>query len=47
MLRKTKLREKFIDEVDALTLLVAGIGHDLDHPGLNNLYFQKTGNVFS
>jgi hypothetical protein len=42
MLRKTKLRDNFIEEVDALALLIAGIGHDLDHPGFNNVYFTKT-----
>ena len=47
ILRKTKLREKFIEEVDALALLLSGIGHDLNHPGMNNVYYQKVGSVFS
>ena len=38
ILRRTKLREKYIKEIDALALLLSAIGHDLNHPGMNNVY---------
>lgn len=47
LLRRTKLKEKYLDNVDALALLLSAIGHDLDHPGFNNTYFQKTGSVLT
>ena len=30
-----------LEPVDALTLLVAAIGHDLGHPGLNNMFLAR------
>ncbi len=30
--------QKYCDAVDVLALLVAAIGHDLNHPGLANPY---------
>ena len=41
LLRTTKLRE-YIEEVDVLALMLGALGHDIDHPGINNHYFIKT-----
>jgi len=43
IIRKTKLRETFLDDLDLLALLISGIGHDLDHPGVGNTYYTKLG----
>jgi len=42
ILRKTKIIETFLEDIDVLTLIVAAIGHDLNHPGVNNMYYTKT-----
>ena len=28
--------------MDVLSAMVAALGHDIGHPGVNNMYFQKT-----
>lgn len=38
--RTTKLRE-YLEDIDLLSLMVAALGHDLDHSGMNNIYYQK------
>lgn len=38
--RTTKLRE-YLEDVDLLALMVAALGHDIDHSGMNNIYYQK------
>ena len=38
IIRKTQIRE-FIDDVDVLSCILGALGHDLDHPGFNNLFF--------
>jgi hypothetical protein len=38
--RTTKLPE-YLPEIDILSLMVAALGHDIDHSGMNNIYYQK------
>ena len=33
--------------MDVLVALLAALGHDIDHPGANNMYFQKTGHIMA
>lgn len=40
IIRKTKIRE-YLDDVDILSCMIGALGHDLDHPGFNNIYYQK------
>lgn len=35
-------RKEFLDRFDQLSLLVAAIGHDVNHPGHNNSYEENT-----
>lgn len=32
---------EFISPIDALTLLIAAVGHDVGHPGVNNVFLVK------
>ena len=41
VLRTTKLRE-YLDDVDVLAIMIGGLGHDIDHSGLNNTFYIKT-----
>jgi hypothetical protein len=36
-----------LESIDALSILVAGLGHDVGHPGLTSSYLQKTFHNFS
>lgn len=47
MLRRSKLKEKFLDDIDVLAMLIAAIGHDLDHRGVNNVYYVKIDSILS
>ncbi len=38
VLTQTKIRS-ILEDVDVLSALVGALGHDIDHPGVNNLYF--------
>jgi hypothetical protein len=40
IIRKTHIRDYF-DDVDILSCLIGALGHDLDHPGVSNIYFVK------
>lgn len=35
------------DNIDKLALLIAAMGHDLNHPGLGNTYFSKSNHIIS
>ena len=35
------MRGGLLNELDILSILIAAIGHDLDHPGLANAYMAK------
>jgi hypothetical protein len=37
---KTSVRE-YLEDIDILSMMIGALGHDLDHPGFNNVYFQK------
>lgn len=39
--KKSLLKESLFTDLDILCMILACIGHDLDHPGLGNSYFQK------
>ena len=39
--KKSLLKESLFTDLDILAMIIACIGHDLDHPGLGNSYFQK------
>ena len=39
--RNSLLKESFLTDLNIFSLLIASLGHDLDHPGLGNTYFQK------
>ena len=41
IISQTKIRT-IIDDIDVLSVMVAALGHDTGHPGLNNVFFQKT-----
>ena len=41
ILTKTSLRD-YLEDIDVLSCMVGALGHDLDHPGFNNMYYQKT-----
>jgi hypothetical protein len=41
------LKTKAFTDLDKLAMLIACIGHDLNHPGLGNTYFQKSNHVLS
>ena len=38
LLRTTKLRE-YLEEIDVLALMLGALGHDIDHSGMNNIYY--------
>ena len=40
IVKKTDIRD-YIDDVDVLSLLIGALGHDVDHPGVNNIFFVK------
>jgi 3'5'-cyclic nucleotide phosphodiesterase len=46
LLRTTRLRT-FLEDIDVLALMVGALGHDLDHSGMNNLYYSKTKHALS
>ena len=35
------IKQSLLSDLDVLIMILACIGHDLDHPGLGNSYFQK------
>lgn len=39
--QKSLIKETLFSDLDILSMIIACIGHDLDHPGLGNTYFQK------
>ena len=39
--RKSLIKETLFTDLDLLSMIIACIGHDLDHPGLGNTYFSK------
>jgi hypothetical protein len=41
------LRERQLQEVDALALLIAALCHDLEHPGTTNAYQVNTGSALA
>jgi len=32
---------EYLEDIDILSMMIGALGHDLDHPGFNNVYFQK------
>ena len=40
-------KTKAFTDLDKLAMLIACIGHDLNHPGLGNTYFQKSNHTLS
>ena len=38
---KSLIKESTFTDLDILAMILACIGHDLDHPGLGNTYFMK------
>lgn len=40
LLRTTRLRE-YLEDIDVLALMLGALGHDIDHSGMNNIYYQK------
>ena len=38
---KSLIKETTFTDLDVLAMILACIGHDLDHPGLGNSYFTK------
>lgn len=41
LLRTTRLRT-FLEDIDVLALMIGALGHDIDHSGMNNVYYTKT-----
>lgn len=39
---KSLIKETLFTDIDILSMIIACIGHDLDHPGLGNTYFSKS-----
>lgn len=46
MVRNSRIQD-YLEEVDVLAVMLAALGHDIDHPGANNLYLQKTGHILA
>lgn len=46
ILQNSKLKDH-LEDIDILALMLGSIGHDIDHPGLNNLYLQKTKHIYA
>ena len=42
---KSLIKESIFTDLDILAMILAFIGHDLDHPGLGNTYFMKAKEV--
>lgn len=42
---KSLIKESIFTDLDILAMILACIGHDLDHPGLGNTYFMKAKEV--
>lgn len=40
LVRTTNLTE-YLEEIDLLALMLGALGHDIDHSGMNNIYYQK------
>lgn len=40
IMTRTRVRD-YLEDIDVLSMMVAALSHDLDHPGFNNVYFQK------
>lgn len=38
MLKFTKVRE-YLDDLDTLAVMIGALGHDIDHSGMNNMYY--------
>jgi HD-GYP domain-containing protein (c-di-GMP phosphodiesterase class II) len=38
---------QYLDKIDIFAILIAGLGHDLGHPGVNNSYFTKTNSIYA
>lgn len=38
---------QYLDDIDIFAYILGALGHDLDHPGCNNMYMQKTGNILA
>ena len=45
--QKNTFFDSSFEDADKLALLLACIGHDLNHPGLGNTYFQKANHSIS
>jgi len=41
ILKMTKARE-YLEDLDILAVMIGAMGHDIDHSGMNNVYYQKT-----
>lgn len=41
LLRTTRLRT-YLEDIDVLAMMLGALGHDLDHSGMNNLFYTKT-----
>ncbi len=38
VLTQTKMRS-LIEDIDVLSVIIGALGHDIDHPGVNNVFF--------
>lgn len=42
----SNLRE-YLEDIDVLALILGSLGHDIDHPGANNMFYAKIGHQFA
>ena len=45
--RNSIFSSQIFDDIDKFCMILGCIGHDLEHPGLGNTYFQKSNHVLS
>lgn len=41
VLIKSQIRD-YLEDIDVLAIILGSLGHDIDHPGANNVFFTKT-----
>ena len=41
ILRTTKVRD-YLEDIDVLAIMIGSLGHDIDHPGVNNIYLHMS-----
>ena len=46
LLRTTRLRT-LLEDIDVLSLMIGALGHDIDHSGMNNMFYSKTNHPLS